>query len=145
MTGRRPAERGSTLLLFPAAVLVLMILSAIAIDLSTVHLARRELLRTASQAADDAAAMLDQQAARAGDFTVIDAAAAQRVVLFEMEVADLPGKLVGSPDVTVDDTSGTVTVLVSMEVDRLFGKIAPGTSTTDRITVQVSGRLIDQG
>ena len=57
-SGERP-ERGSTLLLFPAAILVVMALSAIAVDLSVQHGAQRDLRRVVHAAADDAAASID--------------------------------------------------------------------------------------
>ena len=136
-------ERGSTLLLFPAAVVVLLILASIAVDLSTLHLARRELFRAASQAADDAAEVIDQRAARSDGTVRIDHGAAERVVRFELAVAKLPGDLVGRPTVTFDDSNATVTVGVTMEVRRLFGRAVPGAPRSDRVTVRVSGRLID--
>ncbi|MFN8050554.1 MAG: pilus assembly protein TadG-related protein [Acidimicrobiales bacterium] len=136
------SERGTTLLLFPAAVLVLMILAAIAVDMSSVQLARRELFRTASQAADDGAAMVDQAALRRGDGVHIDRGAAERVVRFEMAAARLPGTL-REVGVTVDDARGVVTVTATMDVRRVFGRVVPSSPSTDRVDVHVSGRLLD--
>lgn len=141
--GRRSDDRGSTLLLFPAAVMVLLLLAAIAVDLSSLHLARRELSRAASQAADDAAAMIDRAEARRTGRTTIDHAAAERVVRYEMRVAHLPGPLAGDPQVTVDDRTGTVTVVASIDVEPVFGT-AVGRGS-ERITVRASGRLLDVG
>jgi Flp pilus assembly protein TadG len=140
---RRQPERGSTLLLFPAAVLVLLTLAAIAVDLSGLHLARRELSRATEQAADDAAAMIDEAAARGDGEAHIDHAAAERVVRFELAVARLRGRLIGSPHVVVDDRTDTVTVEATIEVDPVFGSV-PGRGP-QRITVRSVGRLIDGG
>lgn len=136
-------ERGTTLLLFPAAVLVLMLLAAIAVDMSSLHLARRELHRSASQAADDAAAMIDRAAAhRTGD-AHIDPATAERVVRFELAAARLPGRLVGPPQVNVDDATGTVEVTVTMSIDPVFGRVVG--RGAQLVTVHTSGRLLDAG
>jgi Flp pilus assembly protein TadG len=137
----RGDERGTTLLLFPAAVMVLLVLATIAVDLSAQHLARRELHRAASVAADDAAAMIDRGATRRTGQAHIDPAAAERVVRFELAVAHLPGPLIGPPRVTVDDATGTVHVTVTMEVEPVFGRIVG--RGAERVTVETSGRMLD--
>jgi len=137
--GRR--ERGSTLLLFPAAVMVLLVLAAIAVDLSSLHLARRELQRAAGQAADDAAAMIDRAELRRSGSVRIDHAAATRVARFELAVAHLPGPLIGQPDVTFDDVNDAVTVTAAVEIEPVFGRVAG--RGPERITVSVTGRLLD--
>lgn len=141
-TGRR-GERGTTLLLFPSAVLVLILLAAIAVDMSALHLARRELHRAAGHAADDAAAMIDRATARRTGETRIDPAAAERVVRFELAAARLPGRLVGNPQVSVDSAGDTVEVVATMEVDPVFGRVVG--RDAQRVTVRVSGRLLDDG
>jgi uncharacterized membrane protein len=136
------AERGSALLLFPTAIAVLLLLAAIAVDLSTVHLARRELLRTASQAADDAASMIDRGLLRRTGEARIDHAAADRVIRFELAAAHLAGTLTGPPIVAFDDAAGTVTVSVSMQVEGMFRRVVPG-GERHIVTAVVSGRLLD--
>lgn len=136
-------ERGTTLLLFPAAVLVLLVLAAIAVDLSTVHLARRELVRVASQAADDASSMIDTGAVRRSGATVLDRDTAVRVARYEMAVARLPGELVGTPSVEVDTAARTVTITASMRVDAFFGAVAGDAGHL--VTVRVGGELVDSG
>lgn len=140
---RTESEQGSTLLLFPAGVLVLLVLAAIAIDLSTMHLGRRELLRTAAQAADDAAAMLDVAAVRRGDLHTLDRVAAERVVRAEISSAHLAGTVVGPPVVAIDPATGAVTVTVAMDLEHVFGRVVPGIGRTERIVVTVSARLVD--
>lgn len=51
----RVDERGSVLVLMPAAVLVLLVLGALAVDAAAVFLAQRQLANAASAAANDAA------------------------------------------------------------------------------------------
>ena len=138
-------ERGSVLLLFPVGVIVLMMLAAIAVDLSAVHLARRELLRTTSQAVDDAAAMLDRNAVRQGDLRTIDHAAAERLIRFELATASLAGPLVGPPRIAFDDATGTVPVSVAMRAPRVFGRTVPGVGPDEVVEITTSGRLIAVG
>lgn len=146
MADRRilPGERGSTLLLFPAAVMVLFVLAAIAVDLSLVHLARRELLRSASQAAEDAGALLDSEAIHRGDFTDVDAARARDLVRYELSVAALPGTIVGEPAISTNDATGEVTVRVSMNVEHFFASVLPDSEKIERVTVTTVGRVIDR-
>lgn len=62
---RLHGDDGSSLMLMPVAVLIVLLLGAIAFDLSVVHLAHRDLLDVAESAANDAATeALDQLALR---------------------------------------------------------------------------------
>lgn len=72
--------RGSVLLLFPAAVLVMLVLAAIAVDLSAAFLAQRELADATAAAANDAAtlALSDADFYRAGRVT-LDAVLLQQI------------------------------------------------------------------
>lgn len=137
-------ESGSTLLLFPAAVLVLFVLAAIAVDLSMVHLARRELMRSAAQAAEDAASLLDSDAVHRGNFTTVDTERAQDLVRYELSLATLPGAIVGEPRVTTNDSTGEVSVTVSMDVEHVYSNIVPGSRTLERVTVRTVGRAVDR-
>lgn len=56
---RLAAEDGNTLVLMPAAVLVLLVLAAIAFDAAVVHLQQRRLADLAASLANDAIAALD--------------------------------------------------------------------------------------
>ena len=140
---RSRSERGTALLLFPAAVMVLMVLAAIAVDLTSIHLARRELYRTASQAADDAAAMIDHHSLRAGDLRTIDLGAATRLVRSELAAAKLPGAVVDGPRVRLGPRPGTVEVTLTISVEHFFAKAIPGAGESERITVDVVGELLD--
>ena len=137
-------DRATTLLLYPAAFMVIVVLSAIAVDLSTVPLARREVLRAASQAADDGAAMLDDEAVRRGDFTVIDLDRATAVVRAEMAAQRLPGDLVGPPTVEPGPRPTTISVTATIRVDHLFAAAIPGAPDSETITVEVIGEVIGQ-
>ena len=56
MPNRTSVERGSSLLLFPAGVLIVMVLAAMAVDTSIAFMGQRELANATAAAANDAAA-----------------------------------------------------------------------------------------
>ena len=76
--GRGWGDSGSTLLLVPAATMVVLALAAIAVDLSMLHAARRDLVAAAGRAVDDAVMSLDQAGARRGEFDRLDEVRARR-------------------------------------------------------------------
>lgn len=140
----RKDERGTTLLLFPAGVLVVMLLAAIAVDLSVLHLAQREAYRAASQAAEDAAAMIDLGRYRTDGTIVLDETRAQNTASASIAAATVPGQLAAAPTVNVQTVDGIVTVTVAYDVERVFGRAIPGSDGVERITVTATGQLEQQ-
>ncbi len=134
-------DRGTTLLLFPAAVLVMMILGAIAVDLGNVQLARRQLVSAAGAAADDASDQLSVASVRSGGPFRLDPDAARRRALDDLARADLPGHAAGRSSVVVDPTGRTVTVTIARDVPHIFGRAIPGVPDSQRVTVTISARL----
>ena len=85
---RPTSERGSSLLLFPAAVLVMMVLGAIAVDFSIAFLGERELAgATAAAANDTAARALSNRAFYREGVVVLDGAAASELATDEVRAA----------------------------------------------------------
>ena len=75
-----PRDRGSVLMLMPAAVLVLVVLGAVAVDFSIAFLGERELANAASAAANDAAAAaIDEPLFRETGRVVLDCGRANEV------------------------------------------------------------------
>ncbi|HKY14891.1 MAG TPA: pilus assembly protein TadG-related protein [Microthrixaceae bacterium] len=132
-------ERGSTLLLFPAGILVVMLLSAIAVDLTVVHTARRELQRAVNAATDDAAALLDLDRLYSDGAIAIDLADARRSV--EADLAALPGIRVVSTSVVAGPEADRIEVRVVGEVDHIFGRALPGVPATERVVASVAAVL----
>ena len=119
-----PGDRGSVLLLAPAAVLIVLVMASIAVDMSLVHLRQRQAHDLAAQAANDAAtAAADQTALRSGAY-VVDPAAARRVVAAAVESSELAPNLVGAPDVAV--TQEGVEVTIALDADYIFAGVVPG-------------------
>jgi Flp pilus assembly protein TadG len=122
MTGvRRRNERGSVLILVPAAVLVLVILGAICVDFSVAYLAKRQLQDTAATAVNDAAgAGLDEARLRVGDGRATLDPEAVRAAAVRAVHAGIQGpvRLVGEPRVEIHDT--TVVVWLEGEASYVF-------------------------
>jgi Flp pilus assembly protein TadG len=121
---RHHHDRGSVLMLMPAAVLIVILLGSIAVDFAVVFLAQRELGTAASAAANDAATYgLDEAKFRAGEgyqFRQDQVATAVRAVLESRG-------LCGDDVVTTVRVQGlTVYVSMSRSVDYIFAKAIPG-------------------
>jgi uncharacterized membrane protein len=135
---RRRAGRddGQAVMLLPAAILILVVLGALAVDLSLVYLANRQLHDAAAAAANDAAAQcFDEVAYRTtGRFTV-DAARVDRVARATLAAQD--GDVVRRATATITATATAdparpcqVTVRLRSESDELFLKAVPGQGPT---------------
>jgi hypothetical protein len=121
---RRPDERGSVLMLVPAGVLIVFVLASIAVDMSLVHLRKRQAFDLASAAANDAAtAGADQAALRLGSY-VIEPGSARAVVDDVVGASELAPLLAAPPSVTV--TAEGVSVEITLEADYVFAGVLPG-------------------
>lgn len=127
--------QGSVLLLFPAAVLVLVVIASLAVDRAIVFGAQRELVATAETAANDgAAAGLDLDALRAGGPIRYDATRVDRAVR----------AAVGDPSVTVSwiVSDGILRVRLTRQVHLIFAPAVPGGALTDeRIVATAAAHL----
>ena len=132
---RSPADRGSVLMLMPAGVLVVLLLGAIAFDLSVVFLRQRQASALAVDVANDlATAALDEAAFRAEGSYRIDPERAVELGRLFVEVSDLRDEILAvEVDVVGPDV---VEVRLVMAVEYVFAKAIPGTS--DGTTVQAS-------
>ncbi|HEY5153271.1 MAG TPA: hypothetical protein VIJ47_00960 [Acidimicrobiales bacterium] len=118
-------------MLMPAAVLVVLLLGAIAVDLSIVHLRQREAVAAAASAANDAVtAGLDQTALRRGEGYRLDPAQVDQVVAESIESQGLADEVT---DVRVTmPTTDSVTVEVRLRAEELFARSLPtGPRTTE--------------
>ena len=133
------SERGNALFLVPAGILILVMLAAIAVDFSHLHLERRELLAATSAAANDAVTAIDQDLLRSGvdarfelDVARVEAVAAASLAARGFTVAptvSLSASAAGNP---------VVTVQVSRTVDYIFVKAVPGGSRGFTVTAEAS-------
>lgn len=123
--GADDGERGSALVLMPAAVLVLVVLAAICVDLTAVHLGQRDLVVAAQAAANDAVAAGFDVAAHYADGRAVhlDRAAARRAALASL-ATNAPGATLDA--LVVDAVGARVEVRVHGAVPTIFARGVPG-------------------
>lgn len=131
-------ERGSVLMLMPAAVLVVVVLSALTVDLAVVHLGRARLVHAAEAAANDAATVgLDEARLRAGQGLRLDEARVERAVQASLAASDVAGALAGPPRVVVLSPTA-VQVELAMEVRYVFAQAIPGSNGSARVVARAT-------
>lgn len=119
-----PGDRGSTLMLMPACVLVVLVLASIAVDMSLVHLRQRQAFDVAASAANDAVTTgVDTGMLRSGDYR-LDSESVQAVVQHSVQSSDLAPHLARPPEIAM--TEDTVEVTLAVEAAYLFSGIMPG-------------------
>ena len=133
---RRRVDRASVLLLVPAALLIVLVMASIAVDMSLVHLRRRQAYDLAAGAANDAVtAAADEGSLRAGGYQV-DPDRAQQVVERIVAASDLAPDVAAPPTVRV--TGDSVAVEVSLYADYIFAGVIPGTPDGTTVTASAS-------
>lgn len=134
-------DRGSTLMLMPACVLVVLVLASIAVDMSLVHLRQRQALDVAASAANDAVtAGVDTAMLRSGDYR-LGSGSVQAVVLHSVGNSDLAPHLARPPEIAVADD--TVEVTLAVEADYLFSGIMPGAPDGTVVTTTASATALE--
>jgi Flp pilus assembly protein TadG len=140
---REPRDRGTVLMLMPAAMLVLIVLASIMVDFAIIAMRARELHNAASAAANDAAtAALSAEGLRHGD-TWVDIDAAQRVAARSLAAHGLV--LDQPPTVTVSVDGREVTVTLHATHDYLFAAAIPGAPDTFTVDVTATARTVVAG
>lgn len=133
-TTRPQRDRGTVLMLMPAAVLVLVILASIAVDFSLMGMRARQLHNAAAGAANDAAtAAISPEGLRLGE-TWIDVQAAQRVAATSLMASGI--ELAGPPVVTVSPDGREVRVHIVATHRYVFAPAIPG--APDEFTVEAT-------
>jgi hypothetical protein len=118
-------DRGSALMLMPAGLLIVLVLASIAVDMSLVHLRKRQAFELAAAAANDAAtASVDQGRLRTTHDYALDPERARAVVADVVATSELASELARPPVVTV--TGAGVRVELALEADYIFADVVPG-------------------
>lgn len=125
---RRNAERASVLMLMPAAVLIMIILGALAVDRAVIFAAQRDLVSTAQAAANDAAGLsVDIDRLRVEGKIEVDSKA----------IADAVGLATGAvePGTSVSwELQGDVVVVrLERDVPLIFAQGIPGAAGTQTV------------
>ncbi len=127
------SEKGGVLLLFPAAVLIVVALAAVAVDSSIAFLAERELANATAAAANDAAAQaVSDRAFYEGGRIELDPAAVEQVAVNRVRAAldsgrhhDL-GVVARAVPPSVTGCGWTVHVSARARVSYIFSGAVPG-------------------
>ena len=124
-------DRGSVLMLVPAAVLVLLVLGAICVDSAVVFLAQRDLANRTAAAANDIAglAVSDDAFYDGSGAVVLDDERAGAYVRLAFPL-DLPPGGFASWSADADVDGAQVTVAAEAQVRSIFAKALPGAPET---------------
>jgi uncharacterized membrane protein len=122
-------------MLWPAAVLIVLLLASIAFDFSLILLGRRELRWAAESAANDAATFgIDQAAFRETNTIEFDRNRLEAAVARSIHARDLRFELVGEPQVVIVGPDA-IRVTLTGRVPYLFADGFPGLPDSERVTV----------
>lgn len=127
------AERGSVLMLMPAAVLVLVALAGITVDSAIAFLGEREVSNAAHAAANDVAGLVDEAHFRVTGEVRIRCEDAPEVAAASF-AARQPAWLRAGRVEVVACGGNQVAVAAAGEVDYLFSKAVPGGPDGARVT-----------
>jgi Flp pilus assembly protein TadG len=130
-------------MLMPAAVLVLLILSAITFDYAHLYLEKRDLQAAAESAANDAVTFgIDQAAIRRGDGPHLDPGRVAQAVDASLAVHGTGLHLTAPPEVEAIGAS-QVRVTVTGRVDFLFVGAVPGVARSSLVRASASATVAD--
>ena len=131
-------------MLMPAAVLIVLVLGAIAVDLSVVHLAHRDLIDIAASAANDAATDgLDPDSFHRTGTYHLDLARATAAVQRSLTVHQVAGR---ATIVSIVQGPGPdqVTVELRLPVGYLFAKALPGANAGTTVTAHATATAAER-
>lgn len=132
-TAVRRNQRGSTLVLVPTLALVAVMLTGIAVDLTSVLVQQRRAGAIIAAAADDAAGMIDTRRVQLDARTQIDPAAARRVVEGHLRTTPPPGRLVRLDVVILPNR---VRIEATLTIRRTVLRALPGRPSEDTYRVR---------
>ncbi len=142
--GGARTEEGSSLILVPVAVLILMMLGSLALDSAVVFLGQRQLSAAAANAATDAASAISDDAFYGRGQIVIDPGVASEVARASVSSQDLRGVTLDEP-IGVQVVGRQVCVALRGQVKRIFGvaipMLGPNAIVRARATATAAGDL----
>ncbi len=131
----RTSDRGTVLLMFPAALMVMVVLGAMVIDVGYTTIRGRELRAVAASAANDSLAALDIAVLRATGDVVIDEGAARRIVAQAIALGPLPDAQI----VDIEIEGFEIAVTLRLEIDLVM---APALGDLNRVTLIRTERAV---
>jgi hypothetical protein len=134
--GHRTGERGSVLMLLPAAVLVLFVLAGISVDAAVTFTQQRQLVAAAGDAANDAASALARAGVYGGGEVSLDRAEVDRTVRQVLAEDGIDADAAWSVDGT------TVTLRLTRRVDLIFTRAVPGVAHERTVHATVTAHAV---
>ena len=131
----RTSDRGTVLLMFPAALMVMVILGAIVIDVGYTTIRGRELRAVAASAANDSLAALDIAVLRATGDVVINKSTAHTIVAQAIALGPLPDAQI----VDIEIEGFEIAVTLQLEIDLVM---APALGDLNRVTLIRTERAV---
>lgn len=128
-------ERGTVLLMFPAALLVMVVLAAMVVDVGYTTVRGRELQAVAGSAANDALAALDITVLRNTGHVVMNKSTARAIISQAISLGPLPNAQI--VDVDIQRYEITVTLRLKLEL-----VMAPALGDLNQVTLTRTGRAI---
>lgn len=137
-----PGDRGSVLLLFPAAFLIVLVLGAIAVDAGVVFMRQRELAAAAAAAANDASTLAVRGDVLRGEGRVeIDLLRLEDHVLDSLDRRGVLPTLAEPPRVTLLP-DGRVEVSLVRTAEHVISPALPGSAGTTTVSATATARLV---
>ena len=128
-------DRGTVLLLFPAAFLIMIVLGAIVVDVGLSHVRARELEAVASSAANDALAALDVNALREDGELRFDLERAEQIVAESVANGALDEAVVVAVGIGTNGVGEPqLEVTLQLEVEFIMAPALPGDLNSTTIT-----------
>jgi hypothetical protein len=128
-------------MLMPAGLLIVLVLASIAVDMSLVHLRKRQAFELAAAAANDAATGgLDQGRLRTTHDYVLDPERTRAVVEDVVAASELAPQMARPPVVTV--TAVGVRVELVLEADYIFADVVPGAPDGTEVTASATATAV---
>lgn len=128
-------DRGTVLLLFPAAFLIMVVLGAIVVDVGLSQVRARELESVASSAANDALAALDIGALREDGEIRFDVVRAQQIVQESVASGALGDAVVVAVGIGTNAAGEPqIEVTLQLEVEFIMAPALPGDLDSTTIT-----------
>jgi hypothetical protein len=138
----RQADRGTVLLLMPAAVMIMLVLGALVLDVGLSAVRARELRSVAASSANDTLAALDVNAFRSDGEIVIDHSRAVEIVAEAIANGPLPDATIELVAIAEDPLGRPeITVRLGLDVDLIIAPALPGApnhihvSATERVLI----------
>ena len=128
-------------MLMPAGLLIVLVLASIAVDMSLVHLRKRQAFELAAAAANDAATGgVDQGRLRTTHEYVLDPERTRAVVEDVVAASELAPQMARPPVVTV--TAVGVRVELVLEADYIFADVVPGAPDGTEVTASATATAV---